>query len=904
MRQELERRQAKLVKKIAALARSRRAVGTNGSIGRFVGLYYEHVPPRDMVEQVPENLLGAALSHWTLAGRRKPGEAKVRVYNPSPGTDGWTAEHTVVEIVTDDMPFLVDSVTAALHREDVRVHLVIHPMVRVRRAKTGRLSGLAAAGEGTNESFMHVEITAQSGDRLDAIRATVERVVGDVRAAVEDWPTMRRRLQAIIDEVASRRRRTSAADLAEALDFLQWIHDDQFTFLGYRDYDVKTVRGRTKVVVDAKTGLGILRDPKVSVFRELRILGDMPTEVRAFAARPDILMVTKANLLSTVHRPVHLDAIGVKKLDAKGRVVGQRLFVGLFTSSAYHRSPREIPLLRRKISKAFDRAGFPPASHDAKALLNILETFPRDELFQMSDDHLYLTSLGILNLQERQGVALFIRRDDFERFLSCLVFLPRDLYATDLRQRVRAILEDAFGGEMSAYYTQLDDSPLARLHLIIRTTPGRIKNYDADAVEARLVEAARSWTDTLEEALVRDHGEERGLRLFGRYRKAFPPGYKELFGAATALADISRLEQTIASGELGMNLYRSPGAADNQVRFMIYNPHRPVPLSDVLPMLEHMGLKVVDEVPHAIRPRAEGFDLVMIHDFGLETRDGSTVDPGSVRQAFQDAFIRVWRGEMESDGFNGLVLGAGLTWRQVVILRTYCKYLRQAAIPFSQAYMEQTLANHPGLARLIVDLFVTLFDPAGAETATRSARRIRGKLNQGLEIVESADEDRILRRFHNVVDATLRTNYFQPADDGGPKPYLSVKLDSRKVDDLPLPRPMVEVFVYSPRVEAIHLRGGHVARGGIRWSGPARGLPHRDPGPDEGADGEERGHRASRRQGRLRGQAPAPRRRPRGPAERRHRVLQDPGAGAPRHLRQPGRQHGRAAPGRGAPRRR
>ena len=319
MRQELERRQAKLVKKIAALARSRRAVGTNGSIGRFVGLYYEHVPPRDMVEQVPENLLGAALSHWTLAGRRKPGEAKVRVYNPSPGTDGWTAEHTVVEIVTDDMPFLVDSVTAALHREDVRVHLVIHPMVRVRRAKTGRLSGLAAAGEGTNESFMHVEITAQSGDRLDAIRATVERVVGDVRAAVEDWPTMRRRLQAIIDEVASRRRRTSAADLAEALDFLQWIHDDQFTFLGYRDYDVKTVRGRTKVVVDAKIGLGILRDPKVSVFRELRILGDMPTEVRAFAARPDILMVTKANLLSTVHRPVHLDAIGVKKLDAKGR---------------------------------------------------------------------------------------------------------------------------------------------------------------------------------------------------------------------------------------------------------------------------------------------------------------------------------------------------------------------------------------------------------------------------------------------------------------------------------------------------------------------------------------------------------------------------------------------------------
>ena len=816
MLRKVEHRKAELIKKIVAKARSRGGKGGNEAVERFVRLYYEHVPPRDMVGQAPQNLLGAALSHWTLAGRRKPGEAKVRVYNPSPEKDGWTAEHTVVEIVNDDMPFLVDSVTSALNREDVAVHLVIHPLVRARRDKSGRLSGLAGDGAGTSESFMHFEITAQSGHRLDGIRAAVEGVLGDVRAAVEDWATMRGRMKAIIDEVASRRNPT--ADLAEAREFLQWIHDDQFTFLGYRDYDVRTVRGQTKVVVDTKTGLGILRDPKVSVFRELRTLGAMSSEDRDFAARSDLLMVTKANLRSTIHRPVHLDAIGVKKRDAKGRVVGQRLFVGLFTSSAYYRSPREIPLLRRKLQKAFDRAGFPSASHDGKALLNILETFPRDELFQMSDEHLYLTSLGILNLQERQGVALFIRRDEFERFLSCLVFIPRDLYDTDLRQRMQAIVEDAFGGEMTAYYTQLDDSPLARLHLIIQTTPGRIKDYDADTVEARLIDAARSWTDFLEDALVRDHGEERGLGLLYRYRKAFPPSYKERSSAATALADIALLEQTVASGELSMELYRSAGAAGNQVRFKIYNPHREVPLSDVLPMLEHMGLKVMDEVPHAIRPWAEGFDLVMIQDFGLETRDGSEVDPGAVRETFQDAFNRVWRAEMESDGFNGLVLGAGLTWRQVVILRTYCKYLRQAGIPFSQAYMEQTLANHPGLARLIVDLFVTLFDPAGAATAARRARRIREKLDQGLEMVESADEDRILRRFHNVVDATLRTNYFQPADDGGPKPYLSVKLDSRKVDDLPLPRPMVEVFVYSPRVEAIHLRGGKVARGGIRWS--------------------------------------------------------------------------------------
>ncbi len=812
--QKLERRKAELIKKIVTKVRSRGSKGAKGTVKQFVRLYFEHVPPRDMVDQAPENLLGAALSHWAMAGRRKPGEAKVRVYNPSPKKDGWACDHTVVEIVNDDMPFLVDSVTSALNQEEVAVHLVIHPLIQTRRDKSGRLRGLST--NGMNESFMHFEIAAQSGDRLDAIGAVVEGVLGDVRAAVEDWKTMRGRMKAIIDEVGPRRKPT--ADQIEAREFLQWIHADQFTFLGYRDYDVKKVRGKTKVVIDAKTGLGILRDPKVSVFRELRTLGAMSSENRELAAQSDLLMVTKANLRSTVHRPVHLDSIGIKKLDAKGHVVGLRLFVGLFTSSAYHRSPREIPLLRRKLQIAFDRTGFTPGSHDGKALIHILETFPRDELFQMSDEHLYLTSLGILNLQDRQGVALFIRRDEFERFLSCLVFIPRDLYDTDLRQRIQAILEGSFGGEMSAYYTQLEDSPLARLHMIIQTPPGRIKAYDADAIETRLVDAARSWTDLMEDALVREHGEERGLGLLHRYRKAFPPGYKERSDAAIAIADIACLEHTIASGELGMDLCRSSGAAANQIRFKIYNPHHEVPLSDVLPMLEHMGLKVMDEIPHAIQPRAEGFEQIMIHDFGLETRDGSEVNPGAVHQKFQDAFIGVWRGEMESDGFNGLVLGAGLTWRQVVILRTYCKYLRQAGIPFSQAYMEQTLANHPGLARLIVDLFVALFDPAGAATAVRRARRIQDKLNQGLELVESADEDRILRRFHNVVEATLRTNYFQPAADGGPKPYLSVKLDSQKVDDLPLPRPMVEVFVYSPRVEAIHLRGGKVARGGIRWS--------------------------------------------------------------------------------------
>jgi glutamate dehydrogenase len=541
-----------------------------------------------------------------------------------------------------------------------------------------------------------------------------------------------------------------------------------------------------------------------------------------------------------VHRPVHLDTIMVTRLSARGRVVGQRLFVGLFTSSAYYRSVRNIPMLRRRLAKALELAGFPKTSHDGKALGNILENFPRDELFQVSDEHLFNTALGILHLQERQRVALFVRRDDFERFVSCLVYVPRDHYTTDLRRRMQGILEDSFAGTVSANYSQLGDSPLARLHVIIRTTPGQIPDYDAHEIEARLVDATRSWADHLRDALVVAEGEEKGLRLFRRYGQAFRSGYRERFNAASAVADIAVIEAASEAGELGMSLYRPIEAPDDHLWFKVYHPGGPIPLSDVLPMLEHMGLRVMDEIPYPVwlrrgttnkepsdsgrrnhattwaetpaaqtlesrksgqrdrvvefLPDEETKGLVMIHDFGLQTHDGSNVDLGAVREKFQDTFHRVWRAEIESDGFNTLVLRAGLAWREVVILRAYRKYLRQAGTAFSQAYMEQTLSNNPALTRHIVALF------------------------KGMDAVESADEDRILRRLVNLVDSTLRTNYFQRDASGKPKTYVSFKLNSQAIEDLPLPRPMVEIWVYSPDVEGVHLRFGKVARGGLRWS--------------------------------------------------------------------------------------
>ena len=815
-----DKKKAKLIATIASRARRGHGKKQANSIKRFITQYYEHVPPHDVLDEEPDALLNSALGLWKLAATRRPGRPKIHVFNPTKKEHGWECRHTVVEIVNDDMPFLVDSITAELNRRDVTVQLAIHPVYKVRRDGRGRLRELHDPGKiGDNsspESMMHLNITRQSGGRLGNIRSGIEGVLADVRAAVEDWMPMRERMEMIIRELDQTPAGVPVEEAQEVREFLRWLHDNQFSFLGFRDYNFKIDKKKSSISVRRKTGLGILRDPNFVLFKELRNLASMPPEVRAFVAAPDLLMVTKTSPSSTVHRPVHMDSIGIKRLDSKGRVIGERVFVGLFTSTAYSLNPRDIPVLRRKLQNAIDRAGFAPASHDGKSLLNILETYPRDELFQVSEDYLHQAAMGILHLQDRQRVALFTRADDYGRFISSFVYIPRDRYTTDLRHRLQDIMCEAFAGEVSAYKAELGDSPLARLHVIVTTTPGKIPKYDTEKLEARMAEEARSWSDRLQEALIGAHGEERGLELCHRYADAFPPGYREQFAGASVVADVAMLEQSLESDALGMNLYKPPGSPAHRFRFKIYRRRQPVPLSDILPMLEHLGLKVMDEFPQAIRPR--GGDMVMIHDFGLETRDGSKVDVDAARDKFHDVFGRVWRGEVESDGFNGLVLQAGLSWREVVILRAYCKYLIQARVSFAQDTMEQTLAKHSALTGRIVELFMAKFDPKGAKTAKGRAARILKRLNDGLDSVESAFEDGIQRHFIDIVDVTLRTNFFQGSEDGGPKPYVSIKIDSRKLEFLPKPRPLREIFVYSPRVEGVHLRFGMVARGGLRWS--------------------------------------------------------------------------------------
>jgi glutamate dehydrogenase len=756
------------------------------------------------------DLRRSAISHWRLLQRRSPGETIVRVSTPV-GENGRPASaHSVVEIVTDDMPFLVDSVAMALTRRGSAINLFLHPIVHVRRDDKGGL--VALDDDGVAESVIHVEIDRRSADEAEELAGELRRALADVRAAVEDWQAMRARLREVIAELDERPPPIDADELAEAKALLEWVHDDHFTFLGYREHELAIEDGEDVLRSVPGSGLGILREHpgKLPVSYSF---SQLPPEVRRRAREPNLLNLTKANSRATVHRPAYLDYLGIKRFDENGAVRAEHRFLGLYTSTAYSASPWQIPLLRRKVLRVVERSGFTKASHDYKALVEILETYPRDELFQISEDDLYETALGILHLGERRRVRLFVRRDTFGRYLSCLVFLPLDRYTTETRNEMQDILMRAFGGVGLDYTARVTESVLVRLHLIIHTDPTAPPSYDVAELERKLAAVTRWWVDDLRDALAEQFGEEEGRRLFVKYADAFPPAYRADFPPRAAVADTKRIEGLDPDGDLDLSLYLPIGHGAEKLAFKIVRSGQPILLSDVLPLLENMGVKVTDERPFEIRPH-EG-PSVWIYDFGLDHAEGSDLQTEKVRQTFQEAFAKVWQGEAENDGFNRLVLRAGLTWREIMLVRAIAKYLRQAGSTFSQQYMEETLARNATFTRNLVELFRLRFDPAheGAEREPRADELVQ-ELEQELDAIASLDEDRILRGYLAVVQAMLRTNWFQD----GPKPYLSFKLDPSRIPELPLPRPMFEVWVYSPRMEGIHLRGGHVARGGIRWS--------------------------------------------------------------------------------------
>ncbi|MFH9686410.1 NAD-glutamate dehydrogenase [Streptomyces sp. NPDC021019] len=826
----------------------------------YLQRYYLHTAPEDLSGRDPVDVFGAAASHYRLAENRPQGTANVRVYTPTVEENGWTCSHSVVEVVTDDMPFLVDSVTNELSRQGRGIHVVIHPQVTVRRDVTGKLIEVLSGGPGLPkasrsrqkskdaraemphdalvESWIHVEMDRET-DRADLQQITADllRVLSDVRETVEDWGKMREAALRIADDLPGEPLDDLAdEEVEEARELLRWLAADHFTFLGYREYELKD---SDALAVVPGTGLGILRsDPHHSEDEAHPVspsFDRLPADARAKAREHKLLVLTKANSRATVHRPSYLDYVGVKKFDAKGNVVGERRFLGLFSSAAYTESVRRVPVIRRKVAEVVEGAGFSYNSHDGRDLLQILETYPRDELFQTPVDQLRSIVTSVLYLQERRRLRLYLRQDEYGRYYSAIVYLPRDRYTTGVRLRLIDILKEELGGNSVDFTAWNTESILSRLHFVIRVPAGtelpHLTDADADRIEARLVEAARSWADGFQEALTAELGEERGAELQRQYGHSFPEGYKADHSPRAAVADLVLLE-TLKQGEkdFALSLYEPVGAGPGERRFKIYRTGEQVSLSAVLPALQQLGVEVVDERPYELR--CADRTHAWIYDFGLRMplangNGGYLADDARAR--FQEAFAAVWKGEAENDGFNALVLGAGLNWRQAMVLRAYAKYLRQAGSTFSQDYMESTLRNNVHTTRLLVSLFEARMSPGRQSAGTELTDGLLEELEGALDQVASLDEDRILRSFLTVIKATLRTNFFQSAsegsdqggrrtEDGAPHAYVSMKFDPQAIPDLPAPRPAYEIWVYSPRVEGVHLRFGKVARGGLRWS--------------------------------------------------------------------------------------
>jgi len=768
------------------------AQGLSAPAAALLPPLFAAMPVGELAARPPEALREAAASLAALAGQRAKGEVILRLTPPASGRGA----HGVVEIIADDMPFLVDSVLGALTREGRAVREFLHPVMAVTRDAAGALVALGH-GEG-RESMMRVTIDTSAGNPLPGmqphgwpqVEAALRRALHDVGVAVRDFPAMLALLHQAGAEIGGD---------AEAGEFLAWLRDDNFVLLGHRHL-VLTGEGARPLPAE---NLGLLSDPALPVFDALASLPALSDRARAAFAEPATVTVAKANMRSTVHRPQHADVIATRVQDAEGRVTGVRLFLGLFAAAAYNRNPRSIPLLRGKVERILAAAGVSPYSHDGRALRNILDTWPRDELFQASEAEILEGARIALDLSIRPRPALFFRPDPFGRFVSVIAWLPREGFDTRLRSRVGEILTRAHRGRLSAFYIALGDAPLARVHYIIGNDPGQAMSPDHAALEAAVTQAARSFGDRLADVLVEQRGEAAAGTALALWRDAFPPSYRETETPGQAVADLTLAEEALASGRIEAAVQHPPGCPPHRIILRLAVPGHALALADALPLFESLDLRAIEEVPHRLAP--QGAAPVSLHVFKL---DAGTPFHAERAAALLEALEALLAGEVEADGFNRLVLRAGLDWRECWLLRAMYRWLKQVGFPFAQESVSTALAAQPEAAKLLVEVFHARFRPDSAADETALEAAWAAMLDQ----VADPDADRILQRMRHVLDAMLRTNFYQG------KAYLAFKLDSALAGEIPNPRPWREIFVHGASMEGCHLRAGPVARGGIRWS--------------------------------------------------------------------------------------
>ena len=803
-----------LLEKVYALIAEKLEMPQQSLVTQLAQRLFANIDDDDLLQRNESDMYGATLSLWNHLSDVNLSDISVRIFNPTLSQDGWQSTHTVVEIVTPDNPFLVDSVKMALTRLDMTSHFMLHGPHCFTR-ENGEIISICSNDSTMQQTLFHFEVDHLSDPtEIKTLQTELFLVLEDIRRVVNEWKPMSEKLTEVIVELESNPSPIGKDQVNESIQFLAWLQDHNFTLMGYKNFDLVAIEGDYELTPTAETGLGLFSlDSRIHATK----LSDMPSSARAAAKKSDLLILTKSNTKSRIHRPAYTDYIGIKRLNKEGKVIGEHRFTGLYTSTAYNQSVSNIPLLSNKVERILEASHYIKGSHSYKALNNILETYPRDELFQATEEEMLEVGTGVVKMQDRDLLRLFVRRDPFGRFFSCMVYVTKERYNTELRRQTQRILKSYFGSDQEVEFTTFfSESALARTHYIVR-----VDNNNGDInvkdIENNLMEAASTWDDRLCDVIVANLGESKGTAIAKQYQRAFPRSYKEATLPGSAVADIERLENLSDENKLGMLFYRpqeeKKGSAN--VKLKLFHRDEPIHLSDVMPMLENLGLRVIGESPYTVKKSDGSVDWIL--DFSMIHNGSAEVDLRQARDRFQDAFAKIWSGELESDGFNRLVLGAGLSGREVTILRSYARYMRQVGFPFSQQYIEDTLSTHTHLAVSIVALFDLRFNPTMGWSEKKQQKQLDA-IFASLDKVESLDDDRIIRRYVDMIVATVRTNYYQVCENNQSKPWLSLKLKPSNIPEIPAPVPAFEIFVYAPDIEGVHLRGGKVARGGLRWS--------------------------------------------------------------------------------------
>jgi len=789
----------------------------------FSRLYYENALFAELKDRRPRDIYGAIFGTWNFIQEFDSRKPKLRLFNPDFEKHGWQNSHTVLALLIRDIPFAIDSIRLELNARDIAIHTIHGVKLRAVRDAAGHLQQISSANhkthaEGRTEALYQLEIARRGeGRELRELQDALMQVLGDVEIVVDDFRQMRSQVEKLGDDIASWQKFSGNDAVNEGSHFLRWLYNNHFTFLGAEVLQVSYERDAPHVQRVVGSERGLLKNRSTSG------VADLIQELASENAAPDklesLITFSKSSVRSRVHRRAHPDYIAVRLLDDKGRISHIVRFLGLFTSATYTTSAMSIPLIRQKVSALLQRANVNLDSHEGKSLLRVIETFPRDELFVAKVDELYRIITAVHAIAERKQVRLFLRRDADGKFYSCFVYTPKDIYNTDLREKIQNTLFVALNAVESEFNTYFSESVLTRVHFIFRVGDGTHVDADEAELEKRIIQVSKSWDDMLDESLVEEFGEERGTFYAHLYERAFPPGYQHDFDPRVGVTDIKAIRNLDNENDIGLSLYRVLEDKPNVVRFRLFHIGEPLILSDIMPILENLGLRAVGERPYGI-VRHDRL-RIWIHEFTLIYGLADQIDVGGVKEKFQEAFLRIWRGDADNDTFNRLVLGTRLDWRDVAMLRAYARYMKQVNVKFGTDFIAEALAHHLGIAQQLAEFFNSRFNLHNAAVDTERDAYTRGlqeRILVALDKVDNLSEDRTIRAYLELIQATSRTNFFARDSAGNFKPCMSFKLNPALISDMPLPRPMFEIYVYSPRVEGVHLRRGKVARGGLRWS--------------------------------------------------------------------------------------